>query len=239
LRLYGGVFVPLVTPFRPDGTVNELKIQHNVSRLNLLNLAGYAIGSTLAGEPQLLSFEEKCLILRTASASADRARARLVCVSEASVQEALRLIEAGAGAGCSAALLEPPYRPGMEHDLYVRTLADRSPLPLHLAARPGSQLISHPNATLMESALAPLANAVPYVFVTIYEALRTREEEAAADWIQRLEPAQAVWTKYGVPGLRYAMDLFAYHGGSTRLPLVNLNAAQRAEVTAAFEGLRG
>lgn len=237
-QLSGGVFVPLVTPFRHDGTVNVLKLQHNVSRLNALNLSGYAIGSQVAGEPKLLSFDEKISLFRGAVEAAAPERPKLACVSEGSVQEALRLIDAAAQAGCTAAFIEPPYEPGPRRDLYVRAIADRSALPVRIA-RAAGPLLAHPNVSAFEGGLAPLANAVPYVLVTIFEALRTREEEAAADWAARLGAAEAMWIKYGVPGLRHAMDLFAYHGGSARLPLVNLNPAERAEVEAAYSGLRG
>ena len=36
--------------------------------------------------------------------------------------------------------------------------------------------------------------------------------------LARMTPA-AVTTKYGVPGLKYAMDLNGYYGGIPRLPL--------------------
>ena len=64
------------------------------------------------------------------------------------------------------------------------------------------------------------ANAAPYATITIWEAYRTRDFEAAADWQARIaRAAQLVTTKYGIPGLKYAMDLNGYYGGPPRLPL--------------------
>src|SRR5258708_818009 len=68
-------------------------------------------------------------------------------------------------------------------------------------------------------AILAFANAAPYATVCIWEAHRTREPEAALDWQHRIARAsQLVTTKYGVPGLKYAMDLMGYYGGPPPLP---------------------
>ena len=51
--------------------------------------------------------------------------------------------------------------------------------------------------------------------------------------------AQLVTTKYGVPGLKYAMDQMGYYGGPPRLPLVTPSLEAKKEIDAAFAGLRG
>ncbi len=69
-------------------------------------------------------------------------------------------------------------------------------------------------------AVLAFANAAPYATISIWEAHRTREPEAAMDWQNRIaRAAHLVTTKYGVPGLKYAMDLAGYYGGPPRLPL--------------------
>ena len=69
-------------------------------------------------------------------------------------------------------------------------------------------------------AVLAFANAAPYATISIWEAHRTREPEAALDWQNRIgRAAYLVTTKYGVPGLKYAMDLTGYYGGPPRLPL--------------------
>jgi 4-hydroxy-2-oxoglutarate aldolase len=45
--------------------------------------------------------------------------------------------------------------------------------------------------------------------------------------------------KYGVPGLKYAMDLNGYYGGPVRLPLTSIGPAAKAEIEAAFADLKG
>ena len=46
-------------------------------------------------------------------------------------------------------------------------------------------------------------------------------------------------TKYGIPGLKYAMDLMGYYGGPPRLPLIPACPQARLEIDQAFADLRG
>ena len=89
-------------------------------------------------------------------------------------------------------------------------------------------------------AILAFANAAPYATISIWEAHRTRESEAALDWQNRIgKAAQLVTTKYGVPGLKYAMDLAGYYGGPPRLPLTVPCPPAKKEIEEAFQGLRG
>jgi 4-hydroxy-2-oxoglutarate aldolase len=111
----------------------------------------------------------------------------------------------------------------------------------------GFQVLSGSAPTLYPSlkvgavgAVLAFANAAPYACVTIWEAFRTREEEAGMDWQGRIaNPANLVTVKYGIPGLKYAMDLNGYYGGIPRLPLVPVSPAVRLELEAAFDGIKG
>lgn len=88
-------------------------------------------------------------------------------------------------------------------------------------------------------AVLAYANAAPYSVVAIWEAFRTREYEAALDWQNRIGAAAALVTaKYGIPGLKYAMDLNGYYGGPPRLPLVPASPEAKQEIEAAFAGLK-
>src|SRR6202140_2753037 len=80
-------------------------------------------------------------------------------------------------------------------------------------------------------AVLAFANAAPYATISIYEAHRTREAAAAMDWQNRIaRAAQLVTVKYGIPGLKYAMDLNGYYGGPPRLPLTVLKPEQQREI---------
>lgn len=89
-------------------------------------------------------------------------------------------------------------------------------------------------------AVLAFANAAPYACITIYEAHRTREQEAAQDWQSRIaRAAQLVTVKYGVPGLKYAMDLNGYYGGPPRLPLTTIGPEAKKEIEEAFAEIKG
>lgn len=113
--------------------------------------------------------------------------------------------------------------------------------------KPGFQVLVGSAPTLWPSltvgavgAVLAFANAAPYSTITIWEAYRTRETEAAQDWQNRItRAAQLVTTKYGVPGLKYAMDLNGYYGGPPRLPLTVPTPEAKIEIEAAFRDLKG
>jgi 4-hydroxy-2-oxoglutarate aldolase len=89
-------------------------------------------------------------------------------------------------------------------------------------------------------AILAYANAAPYSVIAIWEAYRTREDAAGLDWQNRISRAAAlVTTKYGVPGLKYAMDLNGYYGGPPRLPLSVPTAEAKREIEEAFRDLKG
>lgn len=113
--------------------------------------------------------------------------------------------------------------------------------------KPGFQVLTGSAPTLAPclavgcvGAVLAFANAAPYTTVTIWEAHRQRETDAALDWQNRIaRAAQLVTTKYGVPGLKHAMDLNGYYGGPPRLPLTPISPEAQKEIAAAFEGLKG
>ena len=89
-------------------------------------------------------------------------------------------------------------------------------------------------------AILAFANAAPYTTISIWEAHRAREPEAALDWQTRIgKAAQLVTSKYGVPGLKYAMDLAGYYGGPPRLPLTVPCPPAKREIEEAFQDLKG
>jgi len=89
-------------------------------------------------------------------------------------------------------------------------------------------------------AILAYANAAPYSVIAIWEAYRTREEAAGLDWQNRIGRAAAlVTTKYGIPGLKYAMDLNGYYGGPPRLPLCVPTEPAKREIEEAFKDLKG
>lgn len=175
-------------------------------------------------------------------------------MSSDSVRQSVELSKLAASFGYHAAIARSPRMPHADPQLYLRALADASPLPL--VAEGALESLDHPNivsspppriANLAEPlrggadfVIYPFAAAAPFACVTILEAVMKREYEAAEDWQNRILPAvELVTHRYGIPGLKYAMDFNGYYGGPTRLPLVPLLRPAQEEIEAAFHGLRG
>jgi 4-hydroxy-2-oxoglutarate aldolase len=84
------------------------------------------------------------------------------------------------------------------------------------------------------------ASAAPYATIAIWEAFRTREEEAGVDWQGRIShPSILVTDMYGIPGLKHAMDLNGYYGGPPRLPFTPVSQDAREQIEDAFRDLKG
>lgn len=113
-------------------------------------------------------------------------------------------------------------------------------------ARDGFQVLVGSAPALLPSLLMgasggilAFANAAPYATIAIWEAYRTREEEAARDWQNRVGRASAMTAKYGIPGLKHAMDLNGYYGGPPRLPLSVPTPEAKRAIEEAFRDLKG
>ncbi len=143
----------------------------------------------------------------------------------------------------SAALSQHPNILGV---VETGTPAGRIPQ-IRGTAEPGFPVLTGSSTSLWESlengangALLDLASAVPYACITLWEAFRTREQEAGTDWQARItHPGILVTDLYGVPGLKYAMELNGFYGGPPRLPYCPPTLAVRDEIAAAFRDLRG
>jgi 4-hydroxy-2-oxoglutarate aldolase len=113
--------------------------------------------------------------------------------------------------------------------------------------KPGFQVLVGSAPTLWPSllmgacgAILAYANAAPYSVIAIWEAHRMREEAAGLDWQNRIGRASTLVTAtYGVPGLKYAMDLNGYYGGPPRLPLSVPTPEVKKEIEEAFKDLKG
>jgi len=89
-------------------------------------------------------------------------------------------------------------------------------------------------------AVLAFSNAAPYATVALWEAYRAREFAAAEDWQNRIARAAVlVTTRYGIPGLKHAMDLNGYYGGPPRLPLTPPSPDARRAIEEAFRDLKG
>ncbi len=115
------------------------------------------------------------------------------------------------------------------------------------AIQPGVRVLTGSAASLCPSlaaggsgAILAFASAAPYAVIAIWEAHRMREEEAGLDLQNRIARAAGlVSDTYGIPGLKYAMDLNGYYGGPPRLPFSVPLQAARQKIAEAFRDIKG
>lgn len=258
-----GLFVATATPFDHAGEIYRVKVEHNVDKWNHTSITGYAVCSD-AGEDTLLSADEKAAMWELSAKWAAPGKVLIAGASADSVRETVALIARAAELGYHAALVRASRVEGADAKLYFGAVADRSALPVIAQPDHAAQVPAHPNIAAVRisgvaglpvpvlgsdagqlhadlaagaaGAILSFANAAPYACVTIWEAYRTREKEAAEDWQQRIQPAAAM--ARSIPALKHAMDLNGYYGGPPRMPLVTPKAAERASVEQAFDGIR-
>jgi 4-hydroxy-2-oxoglutarate aldolase len=103
----------------------------------------------------------------------------------------------------------------------------------------GDDTLLHEGLSAGAVGAAPaLANAAPFFCLSIEEAVRTRELTSAQELQQRaVRAAAAVGSRYGVAGLKYAMDLRGYYGGNPRLPLLPPGEEAKRQIFDAFQGI--
>jgi len=81
-----------------------------------------------------------------------------------------------------------------------------------------------------------LANVAPDACQEIVQAFRAGDHvRAQAVQFRLLAPNAAVTTRFGIAGLKAAMDMIGLYGGDPRPPLLPLNHAERAEVRRIME----
>jgi 4-hydroxy-2-oxoglutarate aldolase len=82
-------------------------------------------------------------------------------------------------------------------------------------------------------AILAVGCVVPETCLEIFRAFQEGDENRASELQARLTPlATAVTTRFGIGGLKAALDLAGYHGGAVRAPLRAPDETARAEIAA-------
>jgi 4-hydroxy-tetrahydrodipicolinate synthase len=185
--MFSGSIPALVTPFRPDGGVDERALRDLVEwQIAEGSSALVACGTT--GEAATLPKDEHFQVVRWC---VDQARGRVPVIAGAGSNDtrvAAENLRAAKDAGADAALMVPPYynRPSQEGVFqHFAALAPDSPLPIILYNVPGRTVTDMQPATV-----ARIVQAFPSVFVGIKDATgvlqRVSDHRAALgpDWTQ-------------------------------------------------------
>ena len=88
-------------------------------------------------------------------------------------------------------------------------------------------------------AILAFACPAPTACYEIYAAWKEGDKALAKEKQQRIvEAAKRVVSDFSISGVKYAMDLNGYFGGPVRLPLLPLDAEQKAEVERLMASIR-
>ncbi len=87
-----------------------------------------------------------------------------------------------------------------------------------------------------DGAILAVGCVAPRLCIEIFKAVKANEHERAKALQEKLTPlARAVTTTYGIGGLKAALDMIGYVGGSVRAPLRAPDEAGRQEITELLE----
>jgi dihydrodipicolinate synthase/N-acetylneuraminate lyase len=94
-----------------------------------------------------------------------------------------------------------------------------------------------------DGAILAVACAVPRFCVALFDSFKAGDVSGAREMQRKLIPlARAVTTRFGVGGLKVALDARGYAGGTVRAPLRMPDREARGEIerlVAEFEGYEG
>jgi 4-hydroxy-2-oxoglutarate aldolase len=168
-----------------------------------------------------------------------RAQTQLAYFRAIADQSRIPVIAGDADTGVAAAVSQHPNIVALCGDA-GKTAGSRPDVRIEVLARSAAHLWPALQSGAV-GAILDFADAAPYACIAIWEAHRTREEEAGVDWQNRILRAAELIGEchYGVAGLKHAMELNAYYGGPPRLPLIVPGAEARREIEQAFGGFKG
>lgn len=153
-----GIIVPMVTPLKPDGTLDFESTEKLVEHLIRGGVHGiFALGTT--GESQGLSAQQRVEFVKFVGSKIAGRIPYLAGVSDTSLAYSVKLAEVAQTAGACGVVATPPYYYAPSQDDMVKwftALADASPLPVYLYNMPSHvkvnidpdtvlKLVKHPN----------------------------------------------------------------------------------------------
>jgi 4-hydroxy-tetrahydrodipicolinate synthase len=178
MKPFAGIYTPIATPFRDDGTVDERALAANVSRWMTTPLTGLVVlGSN--GEAASLEDAEADRVVEIARAGVPSSRPLIAGTGRESTGATIAATRRAAAAGADAALVRTPsfFKPQMTTDAFVRhftEVADASPVPVllynvtlytgvNLLPDAVERLAVHPNIVGMKESGSDIGQIAEYV----------------------------------------------------------------------------
>jgi 4-hydroxy-2-oxoglutarate aldolase len=152
-----GVFTPIVTPFRTDGTIDDEGARRNVVRWMSTPLTGLVVLGSNGEAPQLEDAEADWMVDIVRS-EVPSERTLIAGTGRESTKATIAATRRAAAAGVDAALVRTPsfFKPQMTADAFERfylEVADASPIPVllyNVTVYTGVNLVPDAVATLAE-----------------------------------------------------------------------------------------
>jgi 4-hydroxy-2-oxoglutarate aldolase len=82
-----------------------------------------------------------------------------------------------------------------------------------------------------------VANALPGAAAEIHQRHCAGDPEGARQAQERIVEAAGVAPKFGIQGLKYAMDLMGFYGGPVRAPLLPVSEKEKREIESILRGM--
>ena len=197
----------------------------------------------LADHPNIIAIKESCGVLEKVKAEikeTGKSRTkRTVQVTEAQQAVTGRMLAAPAAAqggevvpasalgGAPAAVAAPPKLKTRSKEVGFQVLVG------------AAQTLEDSLELGAVGAILAFACPAPTICFEIYSAWKEGDIALAKEKQKRIvEAAQKVVGEFGVPGVKYAMDLNGYYGGPPRLPLLPPTAEIKAEIERLMSDIR-
>ena len=178
MKPFAGIYTPIATPFRDDGTVDERALAANVSRWMTTPLTGLVVlGSN--GEATSLDEAEADRVVEIVRAGVPSSRPLIAGTGRESTRATIAATRRAAAVGADAALVRTPsfFKPQMTTEAFVRhftEVADASPVPVllynvtlytgvNLLPDAVERLAVHPNIVGMKESGSDIGQIAEYV----------------------------------------------------------------------------
>jgi len=178
MKPFAGIYTPIATPFRDDGTVDERALAANVARWMTTPLTGLVVlGSN--GEATSLDEAEADRVVEIVRAGVPSSRPLIAGTGRESTRATIAATRRAAAVGADAALVRTPsfFKPQMTTEAFVRhftEVADASPVPVllynvtlytgvNLLPDAVERLAVHPNIVGMKESGSDIGQIAEYV----------------------------------------------------------------------------
>ena len=178
MKRFSGVFTPIVTPFKPDGAIDDEGLRRNVGRWMATPLTGLVVLGSNGEAPQLEDAEADWVIDIVRS-EVPGGRPLIAGTGRESTKATIAATKRAAAAGVDAVLVRTPsfFKSQMTTDVLVRyytEVATASPVPVllynvtmftgvNLAPEAVATLASHPNIAGMKESGSDIGQIAEYI----------------------------------------------------------------------------